>query len=344
MAYELGQLLEAMVAAGPPLAIETATAIARTTFGVAGRIDRLTGERDENFRISTAEGDSFVLKISHPAEDEATLSLMTAALLHMEATAPDIVCPRVHRALNGQTLVHFSDDNGQARTVRLLGWVPGRPLRDADRSSLQRRGCAQLAAAMATGLRGFRHPAAARPLIWDLANFDVVTTLLKDLPDLPARGFISDFASAYRAEVGYRLSDFRQQVVHNDLNANNVMVDEADNATVIGVIDFGDMVETALIADVAIAASAQVTDPSTALSDVTEFTLAYHRANPLLPDEAAALNWLIAARLVTDAVIPSWHRAHNPDEVHYARVDATYIERRVAIVEQLMHARIVIPF
>ena len=109
-------------------------------------------------------------------------------------------------------------------------------------------------------------------------------------------------------------------------------------------IDFGDMVETALIADVAIAASAQITDPSTALSDVNEFAATYHRFNPLLPGEAAALNWLVAARLVMDAVIPSWHRAHNPDEAHYARVDTSYVERRVAIVEQLMRARIAIPF
>ena len=95
---------------------------------------------------------------------------------------------------------------------------------------------------------------------------------------------------------------------------------------------------TALIADVAIAFVAQITTPETLEADVLDFVRAHHKAEPLLPGELEVLHWLIAGRIVTGVLIPSWHRARNPGAEHFEPFSVEHIERRLALARRLMTA------
>jgi Ser/Thr protein kinase RdoA (MazF antagonist) len=97
-------------------------------------------------------------------------------------------------------------------------------------------------------------------------------------------------------------------------------------------------VHTALIADVAIAAVANITNIEALETDLTDFVCAYHEVEPLLPEELAILNWLIAGRIVTGVLIPSWHRARNPAAKHFDDFSVEHIDRRIALVEALTSA------
>ena len=55
--------------APPAFGEQAARQILREGFGVASSLKPLAGERDQNFRVDTAAGQRFLLKISDPADD-----------------------------------------------------------------------------------------------------------------------------------------------------------------------------------------------------------------------------------------------------------------------------------
>lgn len=93
-------------------------------------------------------------------------------------------------------------------------------------------------------------------------------------------------------------------MVHNDLNAFNVLVDDTPQIT--GHPGFGDMVHTALVNDVAVAASYHVHDAAQPLRSIALFVAAYHRVTPLEVDEVNLLYDLVAARFVASFPRRAW--------------------------------------
>jgi len=340
MATDLNIFMATMVGSSRSVPPELAEKIVREQYGLHVVAERLTGERDENFKVTATDGTEYVFKVANAAEDPSVTDLPTAALVHMETVDPSFPCPRVHRDRSGHTQVRFNDHAELLRTARLVTYLPGRPLQSASRSAAQRAACGRMAARLGRALRSFEHPASHRTLVWDLRNVPKLRMLLDDLPSLPCADFIADFIARFEARVEPRLACVRHQFVHNDFNARNILVDPADESVIAGIIDFGDSVHTALIADVAIAAGAQITDIDTAGESVADLVRAYRQVEPLLAAEMEILNWLIAARIVTGVLIPSWHRARNPSATHYDAFDADHIRARVELASRLMTTQI----
>jgi Ser/Thr protein kinase RdoA (MazF antagonist) len=145
------------------------------------------------------------------------------------------------------------------------------------------------------------------------------------------RGFLAEFAT----QISPRLATLRSQFVHNDFNARNVIVDPTDESRVVGVIDFGDSVHTALVADVAVGVIGQLAAPETADESIREFVRSYCEVEPLSSEELAVLPRLIAGRIVHNVVMTSWHRARNPGGTHFDGFDAAYFEWRIALARRL---------
>jgi hydroxylysine kinase len=335
-----GENLEAfmatMLGSVAAVSVEDAGKLARDRYGLTATAARLTGERDENFRLACADGTQYVLKIASAAEEPEITDLPNAALLHLERVDPGFPCPRVVRTLEGKTLCRYRDRAGLERSVRVLTYVPGKTLRSTTRSRAQRVASGRVAARLGLALREFTHPAARRALIWDLRNVGRVAGLLEDLPDLAEREQIMRLLERIVTLTGGRLQQLRQQVIHNDLNDMNLLVDPDDEAVIVGVIDFGDLVHTALIADVAIVAADQIAAGESVRDSIVDVVIGYHQTLPLLPPELALLNPLIAARALTDVVIPAWHRRRNPGGTHYCDLLPETVRARVELAAELL--------
>src|SRR5215831_17827705 len=135
MADDVEAFMATMVMLPHPLPLPRAVSLVREWYGLEARIARLTGERDENFKVTVADGSDYVLKVAHPDEDVGVTGLGTAALVHLETQDPALPCPRVVRARGGHTHVRFIDDLRTERTARLLTYLPGRPLERDQRSA-----------------------------------------------------------------------------------------------------------------------------------------------------------------------------------------------------------------
>src|SRR5581483_9717875 len=122
----LEAFMATMVGSAAAVSTDEAERLARDRYGLTATAARLTGERDENFRLTCADGTQYVLKIASAAEEPELTDLPTAALLHLERVDPGFPCPRVLRTLEGGTLCRYRDRAGLERTVRILTYVPGK--------------------------------------------------------------------------------------------------------------------------------------------------------------------------------------------------------------------------
>lgn len=344
MATDVDDFMATMVAPPRPVAIESALSLVRERYGLEPRSSaRLTGERDENFRLTTAGGAEYVLKIANPAENPAETDFQTAALLYLEKTDPALPCPRVLRDRTGNTHVRFAE-GGAERTARVLTFLPGRLLGASTRSRRQRAACGRLGARLALALRSFEHHAAQRSIVWDIRHTGHMRRLLEDLPLFRFRPAAGALLERIVPPIESQLPPLRHQVVHNDLNPLNILVDPADEDRVTGVIDFGDMTRTALIADVAVTAAelipALCADPGEARECVRDVVSAYHENVPLLPAELGLLGALVAARLLMMVVIHEWHVQRNPASGHFEALHEDFMSLRLHIAERLLNEEI----
>ena len=302
------QSLGANLTTPPPvLAPDLALALVRDHWGLSGDLSPLTSERDLNYRLTGPEG-RHVVKLANPAEPSSITRFQTRALLHLEPSGLPV--PRVRRTLSGATEV--ATPHG---ILRVLTWLEGQPLYLAPKSHAQRAAMGRMAAGLTLGLQGFTDPAARQDLQWDIRHTARLAPLLPHIPaDL--RPLSEAALAAFVTQAQPQLSACRWQVVHNDLNPHNVLTDPADPTTIAGVLDFGDMVETPLVCDAAVAACYQV-DPATPFDSLAAFARAYHATLPLTPLEQRLFPILTAARMLTSLAIASARAARFPDNAAY---------------------------
>ncbi|MCZ7670461.1 MAG: hypothetical protein M5U34_26540 [Chloroflexi bacterium] len=67
----------------PEFSNQEAVQIAQDEFGIAGRVKTLPSERDQNFRLITDNGRSYVLKIASQTDSHDILDYQNQALTHL---------------------------------------------------------------------------------------------------------------------------------------------------------------------------------------------------------------------------------------------------------------------
>jgi Ser/Thr protein kinase RdoA (MazF antagonist) len=275
----------------PRFAIPEAVSIAQQVFGVAANATALPSERDQNFLLDAAGGGRFVLKIAKADEDRSVLEFQNAALKQLAARAPALAVPRLIRTRIGEDLAQLRDGRGRPHYVRLISWLEGVMLVDAsphDESLL-----ASLGATMAEidqALRGLSHAAMNRELHWDIRRADLALEHLALLPAEQQR----IVRGAMQGWLDIDWHNLRHGVIHGDANDHNVLVRQG---RVVGLIDFGDLVHTAIVCDLAIALTYAMLAKAQPVDAASVIVRAYHDRFPLEPAELDALCPLIDARL-----------------------------------------------
>jgi hydroxylysine kinase len=298
-----------------------AVALARTHFGITGTASKLTSERDANFRIRLQDGTSYVLKIANPAEETAVTNLQTMALLHIAKKDPALPVQRISASLAGRHEEILADPEGRPMVMRLFSYLEGEPLHLAPRSAAQRRNLGAHLARLIRALADFSHPATHHDLQWDIKHAHRLWQLLPHVEPGVAggekRALVERILHQFDEYAQPAMPHLRTQFVHNDLNPYNVLVGKHDPSEIAGILDFGDMVWTPLVNDLAVASSYQLALDGNPLQDAAEFIAAYHQTLPLQEREIDLLYDLIGARMATTICIASWRAARYPENRNY---------------------------
>lgn len=283
-------------------------------------VRRLETERDDTFRIDTADGRA-VLKVANPADPSDVVDLQCAVLEHIASADAGIPVPRLTRTSAGERWVRIAGRDGEPRIARVLSWVPGGTLDYGCTTSDDRRALGALLARLSLAMASFDHPGADRVLAWDLQRLGGLRPQLPHIADPEVRALVADELDVFDHVVAPELATVARQVVHNDANMDNVVVDDAGRPY--GILDFGDMVRTAVAADLAVAMAYAVPSAQDLAAGAHPWAPAYDVARgyvgvrPLEPDDLALLPLLVRGRMAQRMLVNSWLAAENPSNAHH---------------------------
>ena len=315
-------MAEAMTALGvleaspPRFSPAEIAGIAADLFGVRGDARDLGSERDQTFLVDGPDG-SGILKVSNLAEDPLVLDFETAALEHIARADPELPVARQLAAPDGGYRPTVRGPDGD-HYVRLFQRLCGRSMALGDQlddAALAAYGATT--ARLAAALRSFFHTGAGRRLLWDTANASELRPLAGSIADPRQRGLVTGALDLYEERALPAWPRLRAQVVHGDLALDNVLLDE--RGFVCGIIDFGDLVHTALLVDLvaALASALRGRPPADVYRSARLFLDGYQSRTPLEPLELELLPVLLGARLATIVTISAWRVVRYPENAEY---------------------------
>lgn len=303
----------------PAFAPSEAEDILARRFGAAGNVRPLPSERDQNFLARFADGRRAVLKIAHAGEERGILELQHVALKRLAERAPGVAVPRVLAATDGSEILEVPGVEGDTHYVRLLSWIAGTVLADIRPHTPELlESLGRVIAQLDIGLEGLEHPAARRPLKWDLARAGWIREHLDAIEDRARRALVQRVLDRFDEEIAPALPGVRHGVIYNDANDHNVLVRGEDPWTrrVTGVIDFGDLVESAMICDLAIAAAYATLGKPDPISAAARVVAGYSSVRGITEPESDLLDGLVTTRLAVSVVNAAVQRTAVPDNAY----------------------------
>jgi len=317
-----------MLQTAPRFDLADAVRLARDMYGLEASASALPSERDQNFRLTTAAGDRYVLKIANAAENRAMLEAQNAAMAHVANRVQ--FCQRVLPTTAGDT-IGITPNAGHL--VRLVTYVPGVSLVEIGaRTPALLESLGRTIGRLDAALADFDHPAIHREFYWDLAQARrVIGEHLPRARDDDFRVLVQRVSASALQGIELRQAAFRQSAIHNDANDWNVLVDAGQ---VVGIIDFGDMVRSWTVADPAVAVAYAMLDAVSPLETAAAIVRGYHREHPLRDRELAALFPLATLRLCMSACIAAWQQQQRPDD-EYLTVSQAPIRRTLPLLADI---------
>ena len=301
----------------PTFSEQQAAELLRENYGIDASLKPLVSERDQNFLATEPNGTKYVLKFANASESAAITDCQNQGLLHIERVDPEFPVPRVIPTQSGDLLFEVESAAGDAHRVRLLSWLEGVPLQHAQGVKSVARQTGECLARLGLALRDFEHPASDYPLLWDIRNAASLEALLPYVGDEQLRSLCEQRVERFREVTSPHLDTLRSQVIYNDMNPSNVLVNSDDVNRVAGVIDFGDMIYSQLVNDVAVASAYFCRIAEDPFEEVAELLEAYTDILSLTEDEIAVLPDLILTRHLTTVMITHWRASLYPENAEY---------------------------
>lgn len=292
--------------------------VAKTHYGLDGEVKRFDTEKDDTFRLSTRDGQTYLLKIANAADDPDGIAFQIDLLAHIHRKNPSLPIPAVLPARDGRLQFPYISRAGERRETHMLTYLDGVPLSEVESNADQRR---QIGAALGTlrhATAGFSHPSENRVIAWDVKHLPALAPLLSEIEDEAGRKMLQAGLDRF-ASIRGQLAKLRTQVLHNDFSRSNVIVDPAKSNFVTGIIDFGDATRTAVAIDVSTAVlnllPSQETDDF--FAPPIDIVRGYLSTADLTDEELRLIPHLAMGRVVGRTMLTYWRGRLFPDNAKY---------------------------
>ncbi len=265
----------------------------------------LTGEYEFNFLLSGADGTKYIFKA---ASDEHSYDFFDAQVKIVQHLTRSDVADMFYKYLpdsEGKELVVVQLDD-KKYYLRLLTFLEGEFWMNLrERSDALHVDLGNFLGRMDKALENFSHPSMHRYYLWDISNAADANGKLLCIKDHERRRIAGYFLLQFETEVLPVISSLRHAYTHHDANDTNILV-QGDKVS--GLIDFSDMVYTALINNLTVACTYAMMNHDNPLHAAMLVVKGYHASYPLTEKEIDLLYYLIAARLCI-SVAQSAHNA-----------------------------------
>lgn len=303
----------------PRFTMDEARQLAHQYYGLTLDAKPLDSYIDQNIRLFDDQGEGYVLKIANAAVSAPDLDLENRMLSHLREKDATMPIPRLVSTQSDEEMVRIPGRGDLQHLMRLYTWQEGSFWAD---TVDQEEGCSHFMAQLGgflgrlnSHLQDFHHPAAHRPMDWDLKQAAKIRQLLHHVQSHEERTILTWFFDYFDMEIAPALPGLPMQVVHNDANDYNVL---SDGKQVTGLIDFGDAVYTYRVCEVAIAAAYAMTYQKDPVRAAAQTFSGYHKVNPLTEAEIQVAYGLCCMRLVSSAVLSARSLAQRPENTYIA--------------------------
>jgi len=305
-------------------------------FGLeAETIAPLASYADQNFRVQLTDGRTLVFKVARPQDSRLSLLAQNAAMNHLEVAAPSLCCPRVVPTRTGEGIASLNHQ-GHTCFTRALSWIPGDFLANVTPQSpalLTHFG--EFLGTMSRALSSFSHSGAHRHLQCDLSKTLDMAKHLPCIADLEQRRMVEHCVLHIEMNTPMRFNNLRRSVIHNDANDHNVVVDPTQPDRIAGLIDFGDLVFSYTVAELAVGCAYAMLDTPDPLGAASQVIRGFHTQYALTNAEVSALYDMILCRLTVSLLSSARASVDTPDN--------TYITISEAPIWRLLHQLMCLP-
>ena len=165
-------------------------------------------------------------------------------------------------------------------------------------------------------LADFHHPAAHRYWQWDLQHACDLNRSTKYIANAGRRSLAEYFLLQFEMNVKPVSLDIRSSIIQNDANDHNVLAggSSAGESKITGIIDFGDMVYSCTVFELAIAIAYVMLGKDDPLAAAGPVVRGYHEVYPLTDAEVDVLFYSICARLASSVIISAYQQYLRPGE------------------------------
>lgn len=293
---------------------DIASRIVQTNFGIQGEVTALAGELDLNFLIAVSPGKKFILKIANARETLENLELQNNVIRHLAKNQTGLETSEVVKSVSGQEILTLDIPELGKRYVRLLTWIEGRVFANVNPHSPQllfRLG--EMCGKLCMALKEFDHPAAHRFMKWDPSQAEWIKQYLSAFSG-DRKALAGYFYALFQDNAVSAFSRLRKSVNYNDANDYNVLVThDAHDPRVPGVIDFGDVVFTHTVNELAIAIAYAAMGKPNPMEAACHVVRGFNSKFKLLEAEIEVLFTLVCTRLLISVTCAELNRLEHPE-------------------------------
>ncbi len=288
--------------------------LAKTHYGLSVSAKALNGYDELNYLLTDGHGKKYILKIASKEHGYHFLDAQVEILKHLAKSQVANYFQNNLLNTEGKELTHLIID-GKNYYLRILSfldgtfWAENKQIPDKLYMDL-----GNFMGNMDMALLSFSHPAMHRHYTWDISTARDANAKLIYIKDHERRRIAGYFLLQFETEVLPVLSSLRHAYVHNDANDYNVLVKKNK---VTGLIDFGDMVYTALVNNLAVACTYAMLNTEKPLHAASLVVKGYHAKYPLTIQEVDLLYYLIAARLCISVTQSAYNASIDTNNEHH---------------------------
>ncbi|XP_049708816.1 hydroxylysine kinase isoform X1 [Elephas maximus indicus] len=342
-----------------------ASALVESIFGLkVFKVQPLPSYDDQNFHVyisrtkDTADGPTeYVLKINNTesSKNPDLIEVQSHSIMFLQAagfptasiyhTKGDNVTSLMSVGISRQNslslfLLRIFDsihcsihlDNGsetKSYLVRLMTYLPGRPIAEISISPQLLYEIGRLAAKLDKTLEKFRHPKLSalrrENFIWNLKNVPLLEKYLYALDQNRNRKIVEQVIQLFKDEVMTKLNQFRECINHGDLNDYNILIEPSSNSAVYrvsGILDFNDMSYGYYVFEVAITIMYMMIESKAPIQAGGHVLAGFESIIPLTAVERGALFLLVCSRFCQSLVIAAYSCQLHPENKEYLMITA----------------------
>ena len=285
--------------------------LAKKYYGISATAKKLVAYEDFNFRLSAKNGRTYVLKISTDASSFPYLKPQNKILGHLaKSKKQKKYYPQIIPSKDNQYTVSLKKESKKLK-MRLLSYLEGKCIGSISPSNKLLKSFGTVLAKLDKRLQSLQiTDLETRNYAWDLRNFADSEPYMSYIENPYQQTLVRYFLSQFQNFVAPILPILPHSIIHSDVNEWNTLFRKEK---IVGIIDFGDVIHTARINEVAIGIAYMAALVENPLQAACIILKAYNKVIALEEKEMEVLYYLIATRLCISVSHSSYYKTQNPE-------------------------------